>query len=251
MPKVDVYKETGDKAGSIDLAAEIFAITSNEDLVHQAYVTHEANRRVHLAHAKIRSEKRGGGAKPWRQKGTGRARAGSRRSPIWVGGGVVFGPRKSKKFAKQMNVKAKRKALFMVLSDRVANKKLVVVDKYSYTKPETAKFAKMLDKLPMEDKTTLVVLPGRKNDKNIKLSARNIPGVGIIRADSLNIKDVLSYEYILLSKGGVDLVEKTFIKGAKNLAKSTKTEVKKTVRTKTKAATKKTGKKKVVSSSKK
>jgi len=251
MPKVDVYKETGDKSGSIDLVTDIFEVAPNEELVHQAYVTHEANRRVHLAHSKIRSEKRGGGAKPWRQKGTGRARAGSRRSPIWIGGGVVFGPRKDKEFAKQMNAKAKRKALFMVLSDRVANNKFIVIDKYSYTKPQTAKFAKMLDKLPMEEKTTLVVLPGSKNDKNIKLSARNIPGVGIIRADSLNIKDVLSYEYVLLSKEGVDIVEKTFMKGAKKAVKSGAKKTARVSSAKTKTATKKVVKKKAVSSSKK
>lgn len=213
MAKVIVYKDSGEKAGSMELPAEIFAVEPQTELVHQAVMTQMANRRTNLAHTKTRSERRGGGAKPWAQKGTGRARAGSRRSPIWKGGGITFGPRKEKNFKKQMNTKAKRKALFMVLTDRVNNKKFVVVQKFNFDKPQTSKLVKNLAKLPLEDKPVLLVLPGDKGDKPLKLSARNIPGVGMIRADSLNIKDLLSYEYVLLSRDGVKTIIDTFGKG--------------------------------------
>ncbi len=210
MAKVEVYKETGEKSGSLQLPDEVFAVKPKEELVHQVLLAHDSRSRVNLAHTKTRSERRGGGAKPWRQKGTGRARAGSRRSPIWIGGGVIFGPRRERKFKKKVNTKVKRQALLMVLSDRVSNKKFIIVDKLSITKPKTGDLIKVLDKLPMGEKTTLVVLPGEKSDQAVKLSARNIPGVGVIRADSLNVRDLLSHEYVLLPKSSVELLQKTY-----------------------------------------
>jgi large subunit ribosomal protein L4 len=247
MAQVTVYKTDGTKSGTIKLPAEVFAVTPKAELVHQAYVTLLANTRQNIAHTKIRSERRGGGAKPWRQKGTGRARAGSRRSPIWKGGGITFGPRKDRNFGKQMNVKARRKALCMVLTERVNTDKFVVVDKLELAKPKTKEFAGQLEKLPVADNTVLLVLSGAKTDNNLYLAARNLSGVGIIRADSLNIKDLLGYEYILLARESIDIIVKTFgkTKGAVAKAKVKKVpSVKKTTKaTKAKAVKKKTTKK--------
>jgi len=128
MPEL-VYNQQGEKVGQVDLPAELFGVPLNRDLVHQVVVTQMANSRQVLAHTKDRSEVRGGGAKPWRQKGTGRARHGSIRSPIWVGGGVAFGPTKERVFAKKINKKMKRQALFMVLSSKVKDKEIVLLDK--------------------------------------------------------------------------------------------------------------------------
>ncbi len=211
MPKVTVYKQTGEKGDSIDLPASIFDVEPKEELIHQALVTQTANSRKNIAHTKVRSEVRGGGAKPWRQKGTGRARAGSRRSPIWVGGGITFGPRNDKNYSKKMNNKAARKALLMTLTSKLKDKQLVVVEDLSFKKPATKEFAKLFGKLPVKDKRTLFALAGgRKEDKNVKLSARNLPKVSVISANSLNVRDLLNFEFLLLSKSSIKTITETF-----------------------------------------
>lgn len=226
MPKTSVYKDTGEKSGSVDLPAEVFAVEPKQDLLHQAVQTQLAQRRTSTAHTKTRSERRGGGAKPWRQKGTGRARAGSRRSPIWKGGGVIFGPRQNRNFSKRMNAKAKRQALLMALTSKFQDKQLVVVDKFTVGKPKTRELEKRLDKLPTGNKTTLITISGDKLDNVVKLSARNIPGVGVIRADSLNVKDLLTFEYLLLPKASLDVITRTYLSGK---SRRVKTAVKKSV----------------------
>ena len=142
-----VYNQKAEEVAKIKLSDNIFAVPTTEDLVHQAMVAQMGNERQVLAHTKDRSEVRGGGRKPWRQKGTGRARAGSSRSPIWIGGGVTFGPSKDRNFKKDINRKMKRKALYMVLSDRVKNKNIAVLDAISMKEFKTKDMDAMLKTL--------------------------------------------------------------------------------------------------------
>ena len=135
--KYPLWNQKGEKIGEVTLPKEVFGQKMNDNLVHQAAMTEEANRRIPIAHTKDRSEVSGGGVKPWRQKGTGRARAGSIRSPIWKGGGTTFGPRKERVFGKKMNRKMRNKALTMILSSKVDDKELKVLDKLSLKEPKT------------------------------------------------------------------------------------------------------------------
>lgn len=204
--KVNVYNQKGEKAGQVELAEEIFGVKLSKDLLHQVVVSQMANRRQGTAHTKDRSEVRGGGKKPWRQKGTGRARHGSRRSPIWVGGGVTFGPRNEKDYKKIIPVKMKKKALFMALSDRVKSDNLIVLDKLAIEKPKTKDIFALLQKLPCKDAKTLLVFP--KYEQNLVLSARNLDGVATMEARELNALDVLSYKWLIMSKEGIEVIEK-------------------------------------------
>lgn len=237
MAKIDVYKQSGEKSGSMNLPAEVFDIEPKKELIHQALATLLANSRKPLAHTKIRSEVRGGGAKPWQQKGTGRARAGSRRSPIWIGGGTVFGPRKDKDYSKKMNVKARRKALFMVLTAKLQDKKIVVVDDIKLKEPKTKEMDQVVGKLPMDYATTLLALPGKDTDKKIRQAGRNIFSLSITRADSLNVKNLLDNEYLLLTKDSVKVIVNTFV-GKKETATKAKAEVKKVAKPKAKSESK-------------
>ena len=209
MIKVKVYNIKGQPVGEVKLESKIFDIAIKPDLVQQAVRTQLANKRIAIAHTKDRSEVRGGGRKPWRQKGTGRARHGSIRSPLWKGGGVTFGPRKSRNFALKMNRKARRKALFMALSDKARNKKIVLLDKLEMPTIKTKDFIKIISKLPLK-KTILAILP--KSDQKIIKSARNIPYVKTINADSLNVIDVLSHEYLFCPKDALGVITKTYLK---------------------------------------
>jgi large subunit ribosomal protein L4 len=209
MIKVKVYNTEGKEVGEEKLKPEIFEVKIKPSLVQQAVVTQLANRRLVLAHTKTKGEVRGGGRKPWKQKGTGRARVGSIRSPLWRGGGVIFGPRKNRNFKLKMNKKAKRKALFMTLSDKVNEKKLVLLDKLELAKIKTKEFLKTLSKLPVKN-TILVVLP--KQDEKIIKSSHNLPYVSCLLADSLNVYDILRHEYLLMPKDALKVIEKTYLK---------------------------------------
>jgi len=209
MIKVKVYNSEGKEVGEEKLKPEIFEIKVSPDLVQQAVVTQLANKRLVLAHTKNKGEVRGGGRKPWKQKGTGRARVGSIRSPLWRGGGVIFGPRKNRNFKLKINKKAKRKALFMVLTDKVKEKKLVILDKFGLAKIKTKEFLKILSKLPVKN-TILVVLP--KQDEKILKSSQNLPYVNCLLADSLNVYDILRHEYLLILKDSLAVIEKTYLK---------------------------------------
>lgn len=209
MPKVPVYNIEGKETSTISLPDAMFGVKINPALVQQAIVTHQANHRHVLAHTKTRPEVRGGGRKPWRQKGTGRARHGSIRSPIWRGGGVTFGPRKNRNFSIKMNAKARRKALFMVLSDKVNDKQLVVVDGLQFEKPKTKDLVAILKKLPV-GKKSLIVIPGASPE--IRKSARNLPSVETIRADSINIFALLKFQSLIILKPSVKVLLSTFQK---------------------------------------
>jgi len=207
--KVDVYNEKGEVSGSAVLAKEIFEVPMNADLVHQVLISHNANKRQVSAHTKNRSEVRGGGRKPWRQKGTGRARHGSIRSPLWKGGGVTGGPRNEKVYEKEIPKKMKKKALFMVLSEKVKNNLFIVVDRLEMEKPKTKEMLQIIKNLPCGSASRLVLT---SDGNNIFLAARNIVKTGVSEARNLNIVDLLNYKYVLLSKNGIKALESTFMK---------------------------------------
>ena len=206
--KIVVYNVEGKEIGNALLPKEIFDVKMNPDLVHQVVVSQMSNRRQITAHTKDRSEVRGGGRKPWRQKGTGRARHGSIRSPLWKGGGVTFGPRKDKVFKKEIPNKIRRKALFMVLSEKVRKNLLVLLDELKVGKPRTKEIIRILQKLPCE-KNCLIISPS--HDKNLILSARNIPQIATIEARNLNVLDVLSSRYLLMPKDAIKIIKETFL----------------------------------------
>ena len=207
--KVLIYNQKGEEIGNALLPKEIFEVKINSDLIHQVAISQMANQRKVIAHTKDRSEVRGGGRKPWRQKGTGRARHGSRRSPIWKGGGVTFGPTKDRVFDKKINKKMRRKALLMVLSAKAKNNLLLLLDKFDLNQAKTKLMAEVLKKLPIKG-SVLIALP--KIEKNIILAARNIPRVKTIEARNLNPLDLLSFKYLIISKEAIKAVKDAFIK---------------------------------------
>lgn len=207
--KYPVYNQQGKEEGTMTLPKEIFEVQMNADLVHQVLISHTANQRQNSAHTKNRGEVRGGGRKPWRQKGTGRARHGSIRSPLWRGGGVTFGPRNEKNWEKDIPKKMRKKALCMVLSEKAKNNALVVVDVLEMQKPKTKEMAAMIKKLPGSNESRLVL---STNGKNIFLSARNIKKTGVLEARNVNIMDLLDYKYVVISKDGIKEIEKIFAK---------------------------------------
>jgi len=212
--KTTVYNQEGKEVGQTLLPKEIFDVKMHPDLIHQVVVSQMANRRQVIAHAKNRGEVRGGGRKPWRQKGTGRARHGSIRSPLWKGGGVTFGPTKERVFKKEIPKKMKRKALFMVLSEKAKNNLLIVIEKLETEKAKTKLMAEILKKLPLQGKSSLIALP--KMDKNLILAMKNIPNIETIQAKDLNCLDLLSFKYLLMPKESIKVIKETFSKTITN-----------------------------------
>lgn len=213
--KISIYNQKGEEIEKTDLPVKIFGLEINKDLVHQVVVAQMANARKVIAHTKDRSEVRGGGRKPWKQKGTGRARHGSIRSPIWRGGGVTFGPTKERVFTKKINKKMKTKALFMTLSSKVKDNQLILLDKIELAEAKTKQMTEVIKDLKNKvkkdlDKSILIVLPSSNQD--IVRASKNIPKVKIIRADSLNVLDVLTYKYLLVLQGSIKVIEKTYLK---------------------------------------
>jgi large subunit ribosomal protein L4 len=206
--KVTVYNQQGKKVEEMELAPAVFGVKAKPELIHQVVTAQMANRRQVIAHTKGRSEVRGGGRKPWRQKGTGRARHGSIRSPIWKGGGVTFGPTKERRFKQKINKKVKRLVLLMCLSDKLTDKKLVLLDKLELAKISTKKLKQILDKLPVKTSKTLMALA--KIDKKIIKSAANIPYLTSTGADSLNVLKLLKHKYLLTTVEGIKKIEKIF-----------------------------------------
>lgn len=222
--KTKVYNQEGKETGEMTLPKEIFAVPMNADLVHQVMISQTANQRQVSAHTKNRGEVRGGGRKPWRQKGTGRARAGSTRGPIWKGGGVSGGPRNDKNYERTIPQKMRRKALYMVLSEKVKNNLLVVLDAMSMSrsqsdrgssmaspsgeKPSTKAMAMMIKKLPAGSASRLIAY--NNGDKKIFLAARNMAKTGVSETRNLNVVDLLNYKYMVVSKEGIKEIEKTF-----------------------------------------
>jgi len=195
---------------TILLPKEIFGLQMNSDLVHQVVVSQMANRRRVIAQTKDRGEVRGGGKKPWRQKGTGRARHGSIRSPLWRGGGVTFGPTNQRVFKKEIPKKMQRKTLFMILSAKAKNNLLLILDKLSIERTKTKSMDNILKKLPGADKSRLIALP--RNEKNIILAARNLAKTETIEARNLNCLDLLSFKYLIMPKESIKTLKETFLK---------------------------------------
>lgn len=222
MSKVTVYNQEGKKVSEVELNPAVFGVEVKPEVVHHAVVVQRANSRQVLAHAKDRSEVRGGGRKPWKQKGTGRARHGSSRSPIWRGGGVTFGPTSDRNFSLKINKKAKKKALLMGLSDKAASNNIVLLDKLTLSEAKTKKVFEVLQNLGLRNKpktkkdakvkeqNVLVVLP--KQDKTIRQAAKNITKLNTVTANSLNIVDVLKGQKIVMLLDSVKEVENTFAK---------------------------------------
>jgi len=208
MVKVKVYNLEGKEVEEIKLDPQVFGVEINPALVHQVVEAQQANARFKLAHTKTKGEVRGGGKKPWRQKGTGRARAGSTRSPLWIGGGITFGPRKEREFGKKINKKMKQKALFMTLTDKVKENKLVVLEKIELAKIKTKDLIKILNKLPVKNFSSLIIMSAK--DDNIIKSARNLKKIKTILADSLNVLDILKCNYLLIDKAGIKKLIETY-----------------------------------------
>lgn len=207
--KVKLYSFDGKELGEKTLDAALFAVKVDPQVVQQVAVAQAHNSREAIAHAKGRSEVRGGGRKPWKQKGTGQARHGSIRSPLWIGGGVTFGPTKERNFSVKVNKKLKVKALAMVLSDKVAENKLVLVDSYNLPEAKTKALNSNLKNLPGFGKRTLIVTKSAKS--NLVTASRNLPKVSTINYASLNVRDLLKNEYLMVSEELVDKIKQHYL----------------------------------------
>lgn len=213
--KINTYNQKAEETEQVLLPKEVFEVAFNNDLVHQIVVSQQSNKRQGNAHTKDRGEVRGGGKKPWRQKGTGRARHGSTRSPIWIGGGVTFGPRNTKNYKKIVPKKMKRKALFMVLSQKVKDNQVFILDKLEFDKIKTKKAFDIIQNLKGKikefEKGSILIALSEKND-SIILSFRNIPKIQTIQAKDLNALDLLKYKYLILTKDSIKVLKDTFLK---------------------------------------
>ncbi len=205
MAKVSVYNMEGKEVESIDLNDAIFGVEVNEHLLHMAVVQQLANNRQGTQKAKTRSEVRGGGRKPWRQKGTGHARQGSIRAPQWTGGGVVFAPT-PRDYSFKLNKKEKRAALKSALTSRVNEQKIVVVDELKLDEIKTKKFVEVMNNLKVEK--GLVVLAD--NDKNVVASAKNVPFIKTASTSTINVYDILKYNTLVLTKDAVKNIEEVY-----------------------------------------
>ncbi|HHY09336.1 MAG TPA: 50S ribosomal protein L4 [Firmicutes bacterium] len=206
MPKVAVFNMEGREVGEIELNDAIFGVEVNQDLLHKVVVSQLANRRQGTAAVKSRGAVRGGGRKPWRQKGTGRARHGSIRSPIWVGGGVTFGPT-PRDYSYRLPKKARRAALKSALSAKVQAGNLVVLDKLAVDSPKTKVMAAMFEALAV-DKPLVVTAEW---DVNLELSTRNIPGAVLTKSTGLNVYDILNSQKVVITKDAVSKLEEVLV----------------------------------------
>ncbi len=206
MANVAVFDMNGKETGSIELNDSIFGIEVNEHVVHMSVVQYLANQRQGTQSAKTRSEVRGGGRKPWRQKGTGRARQGSIRSPQWTGGGVVFAP-KPRDYSFKLNKKVKRLALKSVLSQKLNDQKIVVLDELKFDGIKTKNMVKVLENLNL-NKALVVIDNG---DKNVVLSTRNIPNVKTADVSTINTYDILKFDTLVVTKDAVNKIQEVYV----------------------------------------
>ncbi len=202
MPSVKLYNSKGSEVGTVELSESVFGCEYNEALIHQAVVAQLANARQGTKSTLTRSEVRGGGRKPWRQKGTGRARHGSIRSPQWIKGGVAFAP-KPRDFSKKMNIKARRAALYSALSYKVQNGEFIVVDALEAANAKTREVAGALKALGLDRSTLLVT----EYDENVIRAARNIPTVTLSSAELLSVYEVVRNQKLLVTKAALESIE--------------------------------------------
>lgn len=203
MPKVALLSQTGNQVGEIELNDSVFGIEPNNHVLFEAVVMQRASLRQGNHKVKNRSEVRGGGRKPWRQKGTGRARQGSIRSPQWRGGGVVFGP-VPRSYSYKLPKKVRRLAIKSALSSKVLAENILVLESLAFETPKTKEFATVLKGLSVEKKALIVTAD---LDENVALSARNIPGVTVVTATGINVLDVLNHDKLIMTKAAVEKVE--------------------------------------------
>ena len=206
MPSIDVYNIEGKKVDSVNLSEEIFGIEPNEAVVHSVLVNFLANQRQGTQSTKTRAEVRGGGRKPWRQKGTGRARQGSIRAPQWIKGGIALGP-KPRDYSYRINKKERQLAIRSVLSSKVLENNLVVVDKLDLNEIKTKNMVNALENLKIEGKT-LIVLP--EKNLNVQASSRNIEGVKTTLTNTINVYDLLKYNKLVLTVDSVKNLEEVY-----------------------------------------
>lgn len=203
MPTVSTYNQSGAKVGTIELNDAVFGVEVNEAVMHQAVVRQLSNERLGTHATKTRGMVRGGGRKPWKQKGTGRARSGSTRSPIWIGGGTVFGPQ-PRSYYKAMPRKARRLAVKSALSGKVNSENLYVLESISLEAPKSKEVIKILNAFNVGDAKALFITEG---NRNVELSARNIQGVKAIACEGMNIFDLLHYDKLFITKEAVAKIE--------------------------------------------
>jgi len=213
--RVKVYNQEGKETGTVELPDSVFGVPMNKDLLHQVVRIMGLRKRRMTAHTKDRSEVRGGGKKPWRQKGTGRARHGSSRSPIWRGGGIVFGPRKEKTFNTKLPVKMRKKALAVALAAKARDKELVVLEELKLSGAKTKEAVKIVNAIVYEilkqekkQKFPTMLFALAENHPDFTRAARNIPNVTTFRAQDLNVVDVLSRKQVILPKKSIAVIEK-------------------------------------------
>ena len=206
MPKIDVYNVDGKKVSDVELKENVFGIVPNEEIVHSVLLNFLANQRQGTQSTKTRSEVSGGGRKPWRQKGTGRARQGSIRAPQWIGGGIALGP-KPRSYKYSVNKKERRLAIKSVLSSKVLENQLTVVDKFAFDEIKTKQMVNALENLKVTGKT-LVVLPER--DEKVQKSARNIENVKTTLVNTINVYDLLKYTNLVLTLDTVKKLEEVY-----------------------------------------
>ena len=206
MPKVALYDVSGAQIGELELNDNIFGIEPNEAVLYDFVKMQLANKRVGTASSKTRAEVRGGGKKPWRQKGTGRARVGSSRNPVWKGGGITFGP-KPRDYSYKLPRKVRRLAMKSALSSKVIDNSIIVLDQLMMDEPKTKDFMGILDSLNLENTTLVVTADG---NANVSKSARNIPGVKPLKVDFINVYDLLKYDTLLITRDAVARIEEVF-----------------------------------------
>lgn len=206
MPKVALYDVSGAQIGELELNDNIFGIEPNQAVLYDFVKMQMANKRVGTASSKTRAEVSGGGKKPWRQKGTGRARVGSSRNPVWKGGGIVFGP-KPRDYSYKLPKKVRRLAMKSALSGKVIENSMVILDQLNLDEPKTKDFIKILDSLKIDKDTLVITADG---NPNVAKSARNIPGVKPLKVDFINVYDLLKYDTLLITRDAIARIEEVF-----------------------------------------
>ncbi len=206
MPKVALYDMNGAQIGEVELSDEVFGIEPNQAVLYDFVKMQLANKRVGTSSTKTRAEVRGGGKKPWRQKGTGRARVGSTRNPVWTKGGIAFGP-KPRDYSYKLPRKVRRLAMKSALSSKVLENNLILINELTFEEPKTKLMVQVLEKLNAAQKTLVVTA---ETDVNVTKSANNIPGVKLLKADYINVYDLLNYDTLLITRDAVARVEEVF-----------------------------------------
>lgn len=209
MAKIKLYNTDGKEINDIEVSDAVFGLPKNDDLVHQVFVALSANQRQVLAHTKTRGERAGSGIKPWKQKGTGRARVGSSRTPTWRGGGIAFGPTKERNFKKKINKKMNAKAIATVLSAKLREGELIVLDKLAIKENKTKAMAQALENLKIKGR---ILMGFSAEEKTLRAYSRNIEKVSNILVEKLNVLDMLNNKNLIISQSSIEYLEKKYNK---------------------------------------